>query len=518
MKNVFRYGEDSLTIGIALDIARGKTKGIIGESARQHIEKTFNDIYYIVEKGDPVYGINTGFGILCSSTISKEETAKLQYNILKSHSCGVGEPIDPIIAKLMMIIKVNSLALGYSGVSLDTLERIIWHIDNDLIPVVPSKGSVGASGDLVPLAHLFLPLIGLGSVLYDGKVYKGAEILSKFNKKPLHLHPKEGLALINGTQFMSAFGVYGMERFYTCLENADIIAAMSIETIKGSVKPFEEALHKLRPYKGNIYVAKRISSFLKGSEILQSHVHCKKVQDPYSTRCVPQVHGASRNSFLHFKETLNIELNSVTDNPVIIDRDNVIAGGNFHGEPIALPADYASLAASEIGNISDRRSYLLLGGDDEDLPKMLIKNSGLNSGFMIFQYTSAALASENKSLCFPASADSIPTCLGQEDHVSMGSISMRKFNAILDNLENILAIEMILATQGLDLRRPLKSSPVIEGCHDFIRDYIQITQEDRVFSEDIEKGRKIVSGGKLIDIVNSQCKIEEEYAAMFGLY
>ncbi len=518
MKNIFKHGQDRLTPGAAVDIAKGKIKGIIDKQARKNIEKNFGYIKHILSKDKPVYGVNTGFGVLCSSIISKEDAAKLQYNLLKSHASGVGEAVDLFVAKLMMIIKVHSLALGYSGVSLDTLERIIWHIDNDIIPIVPSKGSVGASGDLAPLAHLFLPLIGLGEVVFEGKQYKTQEILNRFNKKPLELHPKEGLALINGTQFMSAFGVFGLDRFYNCLEHADIISAVTIEALKGSIKPFDSKLHALRPYSGNMYVAKRIYSLLENSEIVRSHINCNKVQDPYSLRCIPQVHGAARNAFLHFKEILTTELNSVTDNPVIIDKDTVISGGNFHGEPIAMPADYAALAASETGSISDRRAYLLLAGDSEELPKMLMENVGINSGFMISQYVSAALASENKSLSFPASADSIPTSLGQEDHVSMGSIAMRKFNAVLDNLEHILSIEMMLASQGLEFRRPLKSTKVVEACHAHIRKKIDFTKEDRIFSFDIEKSRQIIKSRALLDIVDDTLNIESKEKEQFGIY
>jgi histidine ammonia-lyase len=518
MNSVFRYGEDQLTPGIAIRIANGQTKGIIDEKAKAKIQKTFNNVKHILSQDKPVYGVNTGFGVLCRSIISKEDAAALQYNLLKSHACGVGEPVKPFIAKLMMIIKVNSLAIGYSGTAYETLNRIIWHIENDIIPAVPIKGSVGASGDLAPLAHLFLPLIGLGRVFYKGKIVDTQSLFKELNIKPLKLHPKEGLALINGTQFMSAFGIYGLDRFYNCLEHADIISSITIEALKGSVKPFDETLHSLRPYAGSIYVAERIRNFLNGSEILRSHINCSKVQDPYSLRCIPQVHGAARNAFLHFKEILTTEINSVTDNPVIIDKDNVVSGGNFHGELIAMPADYAALAASEVGNISDRRSYLLLSGDEKELPKMLMDNVGINSGFMISQYVSAALASENKTLVFPASADSIPTSLGQEDHVSMGSISMRKFNTILDNLEYILSIEMLLAAQGLEFRKPLKSSKVLEQCHALIREKIDFAKEDRIFSEDIEKSKSILKSRVLLDIVNNALNIKQEDAEMFSLF
>ncbi len=514
----FLYGVDNLTAGIAIDIALSKIKGVLNKEAEDKIKNGFNNVLKILKKDEAVYGINTGFGPLCRTKISKKDTAKLQYNLLKSHASGVGEPVDSFIAKLMMIIKTHSLAMGYSGVSLDTIKRIIWHIENNAIGVVPSKGSVGASGDLAPLAHLFLPLIGLGRIEQNGKIFNSNDFLSKHNLKPLHLHPKEGLALINGTQFMSAHAVYGISRFANCLDNSDIVSAISIEALKASTKPFHEKLHRLRAYKGSIYVAKRISLMLENSDIVRSHTHCDKVQDPYSIRCIPQVAGAARNAFLHLKETLVTELNSVTDNPVIIDENLVISGGNFHGEPIALPVDYATIATSELGNISERRIYLLLGGDNKELPKMLLKDVGINSGFMISQYVSAALASENKTLCFPASADSIPTSLGQEDHVSMGSISVRKFNAVLSNLETILAIELLLSSQALEFRRPLKSSKFVETVFEYVRSKIEFAKEDRIFSNDIEKARKIITNSELIEITKNMLNTDNKLQLQFSIY
>ncbi|WP_025209180.1 histidine ammonia-lyase [Hippea sp. KM1] len=515
--DVFAYGIDRLTIGIAVDIAKGRIKGSLNEKAKANIIKGFNAIGEILKRDEAVYGINTGFGVLCRTVISKEDTTRLQYNLLKSHACGIGSPVEPIIAKLMMIIKVHSLALGYSGVSLDTVERIIWHIENDVIPVVPEKGSVGASGDLAPLAHLFLPLIGLGEVFYRGKKRQALDVLKEYGLKPLKLHPKEGLALINGTQFISAFATFGAYRFARYLDAADIISAVSIEATKSSIKPFDYRLHDLRPYDGCRYVADRVRLLLEDSEIVRSHANCNKVQDPYSFRCIPQVHGAAREAFLQLKRTLDVELNSVTDNPVIIDRDTVISGGNFHGEPVALPLDYATLAASEMGNISDRRVYLLLSGDD-DVPKMLLKDVGINSGFMITQYLTAALASENKGLSFPASADSIPTSLGQEDHVSMGSIAARKFNAVLDNLGYILAVELLLASQALEFRRPLKSTPLVEYVHDVVRERVSFAKEDRVFSMDINQVHRLIEEGDFIEKVNSNLRLNSLLRDEFSIY
>ena len=358
--------------------------------------------------------------------ISTEDTATLQYNILKSHSVGVGKPIPKEIAKLMLILKIQALSQGFSGIALSTLQRIQWHIEQDIIPIVPEKGSVGASGDLAPLAHLFLPSIGLGKVWYKGQIVATNLVFQKEGMKSITLGAKEGLALINGTQFIAAFAVKVVEKLHACLSQADIIGTMMLEGLLGSASPFLNELHQLRPYKGNRHVAQRISHLLTDSSIVTSHANCDRVQDPYSLRCMPQVHGASRTSWLHLKELLEIELNSVTDNPVIINEALSISGGNFHGQPLAIPLDYACIAASELGNISDRRIYLSLMGVAKGVPKLLMQKAGLNSAFMMLQYTTAALASENKGLCFPASADSIPTSLGQEDHVSMGSISGQK--------------------------------------------------------------------------------------------
>ena len=414
----FNYGIDQLRVGTAIALASGTLKGVLNEEAIRKIKSSRQSVQQIVSDNRTVYGINTGFGILANTRISEADTVTLQHKILESHSVGVGDPIPVELAKLMLITKVHALAQGYSGVQVETLERILWHIDNDVIPVVPEKGSVGASGDLAPLAHLFLPLIGLGECFYQGTKYKSQELLNRLGLSPLQLGPKEGLALINGTQFILSFAVKAVQRMHNCLEAADIIGAMSLEALTGTKAPFDQRLHDLRPFAGNKLVAQRLRLLLHNSAIMQSHIDCGRVQDPYSLRCMPQVHGASRNAWLHLKELTEIELNAVTDNPIILGANDTISGGNFHGQPLALPLDYACFAASELGNISDRRCYLLLEGK-WGLPLLLMKDVGLNSGFMIPQYTTAALVSENKTLCFPASADSIPTSLGQEDHVIM---------------------------------------------------------------------------------------------------
>lgn len=501
MSQSFKYGIETLTASMALAVASGEVKGILSDEAVALVQKSHSAVKEIVEKNKTVYGVNTGFGILASSPISKEDTATLQYKILQSHSVGVGDAIPAEVAKLMLITKVHALAKGFSGVQLSTLERIIWHIDNDIIPVVPEKGSVGASGDLAPLSHLFLPLIGLGEVIYKGKKERTIEVLNQIGLQPVLLGPKEGLALINGTQFILSFAVKAVQRLHNCLEAADIIGAMSLEALTGTKAPFDERLHDIRPYKGNKLVAQRLRLLLNDSAIMQSHTDCGRVQDPYSLRCMPQVHGASRNAWLHLKELTEIELNAVTDNPIILNSEDTISGGNFHGQPLALPLDYACIAASELGNISDRRCYLLLEGK-WGLPMLLMKDVGLNSGFMIPQYTTAALVTENKTLCFPSSADSIPTSLGQEDHVSMGSISGRKLNRVLDNLEFILAIELLSACQAIEFRRPLKSSELLEFAHDFVREFVGFASEDRIFAEDINSVAGIIKDFSFVNKTN----------------
>lgn len=499
-KTDFQYGQDYLTSSIALGIAKDKICGVLTEETRKKVRASASAVEKIVAKGQPVYGINTGFGPLCTTLISSDQTRKLQENILKSHAVGVGESIPVDISKVMLILKVHALSKGYSGIQEATLERMIWHIENNAIPVVPKQGSVGASGDLAPLSHLFLPLIGLGNIHYKGTVIATKTLFELHQLAPIFLCPKEGLALINGTQFMAAFGVKILEKFYNILTHADITGAMMLEGLLGSIKPFSTELHQLRPYTGNQHVAQNILHLLHDSEIVHSHASCARVQDPYSLRCMPQVHGASRNAWLHLKQILEIEINSVTDNPVVFDENHTISGGNFHGQPIAMPLDYACLAASEIGNISDRRIYLSLEGDTPGVPKLLLKETGLNSGFMIPQYTTAALASENKGLCFPASADSIPTSLGQEDHVSMGSISARKALHVIENVEKILGVELYCAAQAVDFHAPLKSGKIMTTLHNHVRSKIKHVTEDQIMYEDMETAIQMIKSGELLTL------------------
>lgn len=494
------YGVDHWSWSDAISLLKGETKGILSEQSVAQIKKSAQNVQQIIDSEKTVYGINTGFGPLCDTLISKAETRKLQENLLISHSVGVGNPIPKEISKLMLITKAHALAKGYSGVTLEVVERILLMIEKDIIPVVPEQGSVGASGDLAPLAHLFLPLIGEGKVWESDQIISAKEALQKHQLEPIMLSAKEGLGLINGTQFILSHALVGLYRFKYLLDLADLVGAMSLEAYSGVRSPFMKELHQVRPYEGTRLVAKRIWNLLEGSEIIENE-DFNRVQDPYSLRCMPQVHGASRNAWLHLRDLAEIELNSVTDNPIVLDGETAISGGNFHGQPMAMVLDYGTLAAAELGNISDRRSYLLIEGKF-GLPRFLTASSGLNSGFMIPQYTTAALVTENKTLCFPASADSIPTSIGQEDHVSMGSISGRKFNQVLGNVEKILAIELMLGCQGIEFRRPLKTSQRLEEVYALVRSKVRKLEDDRLIGEDIEKMIELVRGDEMKKYVN----------------
>ena len=429
--------------------------------------------------------------------ITTDQTSTLQKNLLITHAVGVGKNIDKQLSKIMMICKVHALCQGFSGVRLALIERIIYFIEHDLLPTVPKQGSVGASGDLAPLSHLFLPIIGEGEFWINENIVPAKEVLASHKLEIIQLEAKEGLGLINGTQFILAHTITGLTKMEYLLDLADVSGAMSIEGYKGSSSPFRKELHEIRPFKGSIKVAERMRNLFKDSENITSHENCERVQDPYSMRCIPQVHGASRNAYYHLLELAEIEMNSVTDNPIVLSDTEAISGGNFHGQPLAMALDYCSIAASELGNIADRRCYLLLEGK-YGLPRLLTKDGGLNSGFMIPQYTTAALVTENKSLCFPPSADSIPTGLGQEDHVSMGSISGRQFNQILGNLEKIIAIELMYGAQALDFRRPNTFSKIIEKNHNIIRREIEKLEDDRLIKNDIKKIIQMVKNEKFI--------------------
>ncbi|MBP7478626.1 MAG: histidine ammonia-lyase [Chitinophagales bacterium] len=431
----------------------------------------------------PIYGVNTGFGSLCNIRISASDLSQLQYNLLVSHACGTGEELSTEIVQLMLLLKIQSLSYGHSGCSIQTIERLIDMYNAKIYPIVYQQGSLGASGDLAPLAHLCLPIIGLGQVHFQNNRYSGREINAMMGWDNLSLQSKEGLALLNGTQFMSACAVFTIIEARKCSLYADKIAAMSFDAFDGRIDAFHPAIHAIRPHHGQVKTAQNMLEFLSGSQIsVQEKSH---VQDPYSFRCIPQVHGASKDVLRQVEETITIEINSVTDNPNIFpEEDLVLSGGNFHGQPLALALDYLCLALAEWGSISERRTYLLISGQ-RGLPAYLIKDAGINSGLMIPQYTAASIVSQNKQLCSPSSIDSIVSSNGQEDHVSMGANAATKGLRVLENLKTILAIELLNAAQGLEFRRPLKSSSTIESLFNQVREHVSFIDCDRELWIDI---------------------------------
>ncbi|MBG6111879.1 histidine ammonia-lyase [Flavobacterium sp. CG_23.5] len=445
----------------------------------------------------PIYGINTGFGSLCNVKISNENLSKLQENLVKSHSCGTGEEVPNEIVKLMLLLKIQSLSYGHSGIQLQTVERLIAFYNNDILPIIYTQGSLGASGDLAPLAHLSLPLLGEGEVFFEGKKVHSSVVLKHFNWEPIVLQSKEGLALLNGTQFMSAYGAHILMKANKFSYLADLIGAISLEGFDGRIEPFNELIHYIRPHKGQIVTANRIKGLLEGSEIIeQEKTH---VQDPYSFRCMPQVHGASKDAMDYVKKVFKTEVNSVTDNPnIFAESDQIISGGNFHGQPLALALDFMAIALAELGSISERRTYQLISGLRK-LPAFLVDNPGLNSGLMIPQYTAASIASQNKQLATPASVDSIVSSNGQEDHVSMGANAATKALRVMDNLERILAIELMNASQAIEYRRPLQSSDFIEMFLKSYRKEVPLVKEDRILHYDIEKSVSFLNSFEIED-------------------
>lgn len=432
-----------------------------------------------------IYGINTGFGSLYNVKISNENLSQLQSNLVKSHACGTGDEVPSEIVKIMLLLKIQSLSYGHSGVQLQTVERLVDFYNNDVLPVIYTQGSLGASGDLAPLAHLSLPLLGEGEVNYEGFRQPSSKVLEKLGWQPIVLQSKEGLALLNGTQFMSAYGSYILLKAMKYSYLADVISAISLEGFDGRIEPFNELIHYIRPHKGQIVTAKRMTELLEDSEIIaQEKQH---VQDPYSFRCIPQVHGASKDTIDYVKKVFKTEINSVTDNPnIFVGEDVIISGGNFHGQPLAMALDFLAIALSELGSISERRTYQLISGL-RGLPAFLVDNPGLNSGFMIPQYTAASIASQNKQLATPASIDSIVSSNGQEDHVSMGANAATKCLKVMENFERILAIELMNASQAIEFRRPLKSSDFIEMFVKSYREEVPFVKEDRILHYDIEK-------------------------------
>ena len=486
METIHYISADLLSIEKINEIISYDLKLELSEEARINIEKCRNYLDEKMKSHDkPIYGINTGFGSLCNVKIAGENLSKLQENLVKSHACGTGDEVPHEIVKLMLLLKVQSLSYGHSGVQLETVERLIAFYNNDVLPVIYTQGSLGASGDLSPLAHLSLPLLGEGEVYYNGFRQPSHKVLESFGWKPLILKSKEGLALLNGTQFMGAYGVYSLIKACKLSYLADLIGAVSLEGFDGRKEPYTDLIHLIRPHKGQVVTAEKMLEFLDGSEIIeQEKVH---VQDPYSFRCIPQVHGASKDTIDYVKKVFRTEINSVTDNPnIFVGEDQIISGGNFHGQPLALALDFLGLGLAELGSISERRTYQLISGL-RGLPAFLVNDPGLNSGFMIPQYTAASIVSQNKQFATPASIDSIVSSNGQEDHVSMGANAATKTLKIVENLERILAIELMNASQALEFRRPLKSSDFIEMFIKSYREEVSFVSEDRILHYDIEK-------------------------------
>lgn len=486
MKNIYYIGRDDLTFEDLERIISENIKVELALEAKERIKKCRDYLDQKMENySDPIYGISTGFGSLCKHTISNDDLNTLQENLVKSHACSVGKEVTPFIVKLMFLLKAHALSLGYSGVQVATVQRMIDLLNNDILPIVYDKGSLGASGDLAPLANLFLPLIGEGDVYYKGKKREVGGVLDEFGWAPIKLKSKEGLALLNGTQFMAAHGVFSVLKAQRLCKRADLIASISLDAYDGHIEPFDEKLHMIRPHIGQLETSQNVRKFLEGSEIIaREKAH---VQDPYSFRCVPQVHGATKDALEYVKSVLLTEINSVTDNPTIFpDEDQIISGGNFHGQPLAISYDFLAIAMAELGNISERRTAQLILGH-RDLPEFLVANTGLNSGFMIPQYVAASVVSQNKMYCYAASSDSIVSSNGQEDHVSMGATSAIKLLNVMDNLDIILSIELMNAAQALEFRRPLKSSGTIEKVIREFRKVVPFIDEDIVMYKEIEK-------------------------------
>ena len=507
--STFHYiSSEKLDIVTIYNIFKDKKKLKLSKESIDKINtcKTYLD-KKLSEADKPFYGINTGFGSLYNVEISKNDLTKLQENLVMSHACGTGDRVPESIVKVMLLLKIQSLSYGHSGVQLDTVNRLIDFFNNDVFPFVFTQGSLGASGDLAPLAHLALPLIGKGKVVHNKEEVNASEILEKFGWEPIRLEAKEGLALLNGTQFMSAYGVYLLLMSHKTSYLADVIASISLDAFDGRIEPFHDLVHQVRPHPGQLKVARRFNEFLKGSELItRAKEH---VQDPYSFRCIPQVHGATKDTLDFVERVILTEINSVTDNPNIFpEEDLIISGGNFHGQPLALALDYLKIAMAEIGNISERRVFQLVSGL-RGLPAFLVDNPGLNSGFMIPQYTAASIVSANKQLATPASVDSIVSSNGQEDHVSMGANAATQAYRLIKNVERVIAIELMNASQAIAFRNPLKTSPFLESFLEQYRKEVSFVEKDRVLHDDIEASIQFLND---VDV-----EIEELFLNNYGV-
>jgi histidine ammonia-lyase len=498
---------NTLTIEDVINVAKNFEEVSLCSDSIEKINSSRAFVDKVVKEERAVYGINTGFGEFANKSISSNEAVQLQLNFARSHSVGVGVPFPEDVVRGIILLRANSLAKGFSGVRLVVIQTLLEFLNKKIYPYVPSQGSVGASGDLAPLAHLALALIGEGECLVDGKRVEAAEILKEQDIKPLELKAKEGLGLTNGTQAMASLGCLAVTEAANLVKNAQIAGAMSLEALLGTAKAFNAKIHELRPHPGQIRCASNMRNLLEGSNIIESHKDCSKVQDAYTLRCMPQVYGAVIDTITYVENVLSIEINSATDNPLIFPEDDeAISGGNFHGEPLAFAMDYLGIALSEIANISERTIDRLVNPHKSGLPPFLINNGGLNSGFMIAQYTAASLVSENKVLAHPASVDSIPTSAGQEDHVSMGTIACRHARDIARNVEHVLAVEMLCAAQGIDFWSftPGKGT---KPAHDKIREHITFMKEDRAIYKDMENARKLINSGEIVRVVSKAVEL-----------
>jgi histidine ammonia-lyase len=507
MGKIIIFPDKKITVDDIWEVAKNNAKVFLSEETKLGVKKARGVIEKIISRDKIIYGINTGFGQLKNKIISRDKIKKLQLNLIKSHAVGIGEIYSIEEARAILFVRLLSLAQGYSGVRVELLEKIIEILNKNIIPCIPSQGSVGCSGDLAPLSHMSLVLVGLGQVTFEGKIVPTKKIFRDYNIKPIELLEKEGLALNNGTSVMTAIAALNIRKAENLARVADVSGSMSLEVLMGTLTAFGEDIQKVRPHEGQAIVAKNFKALCKDSEIIKSHKNCNRVQDSYTLRCIPQVHGAVRDAINYCKQKVEIELNSTTDNPLVFSETNEIkSGGNFHGEPIALAMDFLAIAVSELGNISERRTFKLLTPElNEDLPPFLIgsKEVGLNSGLMIIQYTAASLVAENKVYSHPVSVDSIPTSANQEDHVSFGTIAANKCRKIIDNVENILAIELLCASQATEFRKPLKLGKGTRIAYNTIRKNVKKVLEDRELYYDIEILRKLIVSGKLVNKLNS---------------
>ncbi len=494
---------ENLTIEQLESVARDHEKVKLAGICKEKIKASREVVQEKLKGEEDIYGINTGFGDLANVKIDGKKTEELQENLIRSHASGIGEPLEKDIVRGTMLLRANTLAKGHSGIRRKVIELLLDLLNNEVHPVIPAKGSVGASGDLAPLAHMSLVLIGEGEAEYEGEILSGEEALHRAGLEAIKLEAKEGLALLNGTQVMTAIGVLALQDGKRVLKSAQIASAMSLEALMGTDAVFDERIHQVRPHEGQLRCAENLRKLTEDSDIIESHKECEKVQDPYTLRCMPQVYGAAKDAFEYVERILEVEMNSANDNPLVFHDGDVISGGNFHGQPIALALDFFGAAISEIGNISERTTDKLMYEEESGLPRFLTEESGLNSGFMIAQYTAASLVSENKVLAHPASVDSIPTSAGQEDHVSMGTISARHSREIVHNVENIVAIELISAAQALEFH-DLSPGKGVKAAYDFLREHIDPLKRDRSLNPDMRKARELITKGHLVEEVEKE--------------